>query len=407
MIPPQITLIGMGDDGLDSLTPKSRACLAAGDVVFASARLLGHIAADPDLAHLERHPWPSPFDVHFKQFFNFEGKQIIILASGDPNWYGIGKKLNENLNPDWIETIPSVSSFSLAAARMGWALQDVEKLSLHGKRPASLLVPHLQPGRRIIALTSNGATVHEALKVLAGANCGQSTITVLENLGSSRERCFKVSSKTIEKTQISDFNIIAIECRKDPGAPLLAATPGLPDDAYVHDGQLTKRHVRAITLSGLAPAPGQLLWDIGAGSGSIAIEWMRAHPHNRAIAFEQNENRAANIALNAERLGVPGLEIITGPAPETLTGQPPPDAIFIGGAVSDLDLLHQCHDTLKAGGRLVANAVTLEGKKALIETCEKLGGELSEIAISNMTRLGARTALSPALAVLQWYAVKP
>ena len=405
---PRITLIGMGDDGLSGLSTKARQRLARGHVVYASARLLRHIADDPELAHLEQHAWPSPFDVAFSQFSEHSARRIIILASGDPTWHGIGKLLYDNPGPARIETLPAPSAFSLVAARMGWALQDVKKISLHGKsHPVSLLVPHLHPGNRIIALTSDAQTVPAVLQVLARSGYGPSTVTVFEHLAGKDERSYTVSPQATPDIQTASLNTLAITCRKAPETPLQGVAPGLIDSAFVNDGQLTKSEVRAITIAALRPYPGALLWDAGAGCGSVAIEWMRCHPCARAIAFEQNAKRSSYIAENAQNLGTPGLKVITGTMPGCLAGQPTPDAVFLGGGVAGEAIFDALWQALKPGGILVANAVTIKAQRHLTRLNECHNGELVSIAIARAENLGASQTLRPALPVLQLRLIKP
>jgi precorrin-6Y C5,15-methyltransferase (decarboxylating) len=204
----------------------------------------------------------------------------------------------------------------------------------------------------------------------------------------------------------SRLAIVAIDCRLDPAAAPLPRVPGLPDDAFEHDGQLTKRELRAFALAALAPVPGQLLWDVGAGSGSIGIEWMRVHPASRAVAVEPRADRRERIARNAAALGVPGLTVVAGSAPQALAGLPGPDAVFVGGGVTVPGVLDACWAALGPGGRLVANAVTVEGQAVLTDCGRRLGGTLTRIGVEHAGALGSFTAWRPALAVVQWSARK-
>jgi precorrin-6Y C5,15-methyltransferase (decarboxylating) len=330
----------------------------------------------------------------------------VILATGDPLNYGVARKILEIVPFAEMEIIPHVSAFSLAATRMGWPLPDCDTLTLHG-RPASSLEAFIQPGVRLLALTENAATIGEAARRLTARGYGGSEITVLENMGGSDERISRFLAQDFTRGVYSDLNTLAIYCIAEAGAAHLPRVPGLPDDAYVHDGQFTKREVRAATLAALGPSPDALLWDVGAGCGSVAIEWMRAARGAQAIAFETSEERLRMIAENADRLGTPRLKIMGGRAPETLSGHPAPDAVFIGGGMGVPGVFEAAWAALKPQGRMVANVVTLEGELHLVDLQEKHGGELVRIEVSHQTAIGKLRALKPRMAVLQWRAVKP
>jgi precorrin-6B C5,15-methyltransferase / cobalt-precorrin-6B C5,C15-methyltransferase len=288
---------------------------------------------------------------------------------------------------------------------MRWPLQHVTTLSLHA-RPAELLHPHVTPGHRILALTTDATTAPHVARLLTERGYGRSILTILENLGGPTEATNSAEARAFDLA-IGDFYVLAIDCVADPGAPLLTATPGLPDEIFVNDGQLTKRDIRAATLARLAPYPGALLWDVGAGCGSIAIEWMRAARDAKAIAFEREGERLQMIAVNADRLGVPHLRIENGDAPDSLIGMPVPDAVFLGGGISNETLFHSCWTTLRSGGRLVANAVTLDGEQALFERQSRLGGELVRIDVATLDTIGGHRALRPRMPVTQWAVTKP
>jgi precorrin-6Y C5,15-methyltransferase (decarboxylating) len=339
------------------------------------------------------------------QLLALRGTPTIVLASGDPLWFGIGATLTRHLDPAEYRITPHASSFQYAAARLRWPLQHVATLSLHG-RPAELIHPHIAPGNRILALTSDATTAPHVAKLLCERGYSRSMLTLLENLGAPAERITTAEAIGFSLTP-GEFYVLAVDCVADPGAPLLSAVPGLPDEAFVNDGQLTKRDVRAATLARLAPSPGALLWDVGAGCGSVAIEWMRAARDARAIAFEREGERLQMIAVNADRLGVPSLRIGPGDAPDSLIGMPAPDAVFLGGAVADETLFHACWTALRRGGRLVANAVTLDAEQALYARHARLGGELVRIDIATLDHIGPHRALRPRLPVTQWAVTKP
>jgi precorrin-6Y C5,15-methyltransferase (decarboxylating) len=397
-----LTLIGTPADGIAGLAPSARDALRRAEIVIVPRRLAG----DPLLPQVEIHTWPSPFSAMVETLESWRGRKVVILATGDPFHFGVGAVLAKNFTAEDMHVLPSPSAFSLAAARLGWPLQEVEMISLHG-RPVSLLSSFLQPGARIMALTAGAQTVGEVAALLQARGFGPSRLSVLQDMGADYERIDHCAPADAAALEFSDFNILAIECVSEPGAALLARVPGLPDDAFTHDGQLTKREVRAITVAALGPTSGALLWDVGAGCGSVAIEWMRAARGAAVNAFERDEKRLAMIAANAAALGVPGLRIVAGKVPETFVGMPQPDAVFIGGAIASDEVFQACWSRLKSGGRLVANAVTLEGQQALGGYYKAHGGDLVRIEVSQLDKVGSRHAMRPRMAVLQYRVVKP
>jgi precorrin-6Y C5,15-methyltransferase (decarboxylating) len=396
----RLTLIGMGEDGLDGLPATTQHLIAQAEILIGSERLLALIPGTQT-----RHAWPSPFSALVDVIKTSTPARVVILATGDPLHFGVGNQLSLAF-PTELKIIPHPSAFSLAAARLGWPLQEVECVSLHG-RAAANLEPFVQPCQRIIALTAGDATIREVASRLTTRGYGISELTVLEHMGGPLEKSMSFTAQAIPETQFSALSTLAVECLPTPGARLAARVPGLPDDAFVHDGQLTKREVRAVTLSALAPVPGALLWDVGAGCGSVAIEWMRTHIRNRAIAFEHDETRLKMITENASNLGTPSLQIIPGNLPTTLNDQPRPDAVFLGGAVSKDEIFRQCWQALHPGGRLVANSVTLEGDAANIARHAEFGGDLVRIDISHVEPVGRMRGMRPRMSVLQWRVVKP
>lgn len=349
--------------------------------------------------------WESSLDTMIEQVMKLRDTPTVVLASGDPMWFGIGATLARHLMPTEFAVYPAPSSFQLAAARMRWPLQTVVTLSLHA-RPVQALHTHLVPGNRILALTSDHLTLENVIDLLGERGYGHSMVTALENLGGEEERITTAEAETFDTREVEDFYVLAIECMPDLTAPLLPPVPGLPDEVYVNDGQLTKREVRAATISKLQPFPGAVLWDVGAGCGSIGIEWMRAAREAKAVAFEREGERLEMIAVNAAALGVPALEIVSGEAPETFVGRQPPDAIFLGGDLADHDLFDACWNQLKPGGRFVANAVTVESEHALFARHAQLGGELARIEVSALDRVGNHRAFRPRMAVTQWSVTK-
>lgn len=399
---PWLTLIGIGEDGLDGLCPAARDALDQAEIVFGGGR---HLA----LARVEAaraSPWPSPIHLAFSRISGLAGRKVAVLASGDPFFHGIGSLLAARLGAgDWT-ALPAPSSYALAAARLGWAGQDCVRVSLHG-RPLETVLPHCRKGGRVLALSWDGTTPARLAALLAGRGLGRSRLVVLEALGGPRERVRETTAAGFDLDGIDPLNLVALDIVAEPGAWLIPRAPGLPDDWFENDGQITKREVRALTLSALRPQAGMMLWDVGAGSGSVAIEWMLADPACRAVAVEADPERAARVGRNALAFGVPGLSVVVGPAPGALADLEPPDAIFIGGGSGDAGVVDACMAALKPGGRLVINAVTLETRSDLVALCGAHGGDLVEIAISRLGAIGGFHAMRPALPILQWSWTKP
>ncbi len=397
-----LTIAGMGEDGWEGLSARARHALETADVVVGSERLLSFLPA----SSAERHEWPQPFSTVVERIKPLAGRRTVILATGDPMNYGVARKLMEFIPFSEMEIIPHLSAFSLAAARVGWSLPDCDTLTLHGRHAANIEA-FIQPGVRLLVLTADASTIGEVARRLTARGFGQSSITVLENMGGARERQSSFSAADPPATAYSDLNTLAIHCIAGPAAKIQSRLGGLPDDAFVHDGQLTKREVRAATLAALAPTPDKLLWDVGAGCGSISIEWMRGARGCEAIAFEHDAERLAMIATNADALGTPRLKVVAGHAPGTLAGQPVPDAVFIGGGIWVPGVFDTAWAALKPGGTLVANVVTIEGELHLYDLHEKHGGDIVRMDVSNLTSVGRLRALRPRMAVTQWRTQKP
>ncbi|TPJ79989.1 precorrin-6y C5,15-methyltransferase (decarboxylating) subunit CbiE [Mesorhizobium sp. B2-6-2] len=398
-----LTIVGIGEDGVAGLGDEAKQRIAEAEIVFGGKRHLGLVAS---LAKGEARPWPTPFDAEMRDVLALKGKKICVLASGDPFFHGVGVTLARKVKPEQMLVLPAPSSLSLAASRLGWALQDVETISLHG-HSIDLIRPLLHPGARILALTSDADTPAAIAALLDELGFGPSRLTVLEALGGMDEARRTVRAEAFDLENVNPLNVLAIEIESTPDARVLPLTAGLADHLFEHDGQITKREIRAITLSALAPRRGELLWDIGAGSGSIGIEWMLAHSSLRAIAIEANSERAARIHRNAAHCGVPGLVVIEGAAPKALAKLETPDAIFIGGGGSDAGVLEKAIKALRPDGRLVANAVTLEMEALLLDQHNRRGGDLTRIALSRAAPVGSMQAWRPAMPVTQWSWVKP
>jgi precorrin-6Y C5,15-methyltransferase (decarboxylating) len=400
-----LSIVGIGEDGVEGLTTVARGLVSGAEMVFGGKRHLG--LAAPLIRGAVR-PWPTPFERAVAEVLAQRGRQVCVLASGDPYLHGVGAVLARHVEPSETVVVPAPSAFSLAAARLGWPLADCVLVSLHG-RELDRVRPHLQPGARVLALTSDGEGPAALAGLLATAGFGASRLTVLEALGGPRERIRATTAAQFDLGPVDPLNTVAIEVAAQNGARIIARAPGLPDAMFEHDGQITKREVRAVTISALAPRRGELLWDIGAGAGSVAIEWMLADPSLRAIAIEAQAERAARAGRNAASLGVPGIEIVQGAAPEALAGLSPPDAIFVGGGASDPGVLDAALAAMRSGARLVANAATLQTEALLLARYSALGGELIRIAIARADPIGgsSMTVWRPALPVTQWRWVKP
>lgn len=398
---PWLSIVGIGEDGLDGLSPAAAALVAAAEVLVGGERHLAMVPADGR----ERLSWPTPLIELIPEIERRRGRPVCVLATGNPLWYGVGTTLMRHFPVAETTIMPAPSSFSLACARLGWSLADVETLTLHG-RPLEMLHPAVQPGARLLLLSEDGSTPAKVAELLCARGYGESRVTVLEHLGGAEERVVADTAAGWSLGQMAALNTIAIDSVAAPDAPFRPRVPGLPDEAFRHDGQMTKREQRAVTLSALGPAPDYLLWDVGAGCGSVAIEWLRMSHRCRAIAIERNEKRRGLIADNAAALGAPMLKIVAGEAPAALDDLPDPDAVFVGGGVSAGGLLEACWTRLKPGGRLVSNAVTVEGEQALTAWQAQHGGELTRIAVSRAEAVGGLTGWRPLMPVTQLAAIK-
>ncbi len=398
---PWLTVTGIGEDGFKGLGKNARRALLGASRIFGSQRQLDLL---PVCIRGERQLWPSPFSL--APVLDRRGEPVCVLASGDPMLFGVGASLARHVPGNEMLILPAPSSCSLAAARMGWPLQDVVTLSVVA-RPIAALNAQLFSGVRLLVLSNDGQSPAAIAALLRERGFGSSRMSVLEHLGGDAERRVDGVANDWTDPAIADLNLIAIECIAEPDTPHLSRLAGLPDSAFKHDGQLTKRDVRAITLARLAPVPGELLWDVGAGSGSIGIEWMRAHPACRALAIEADDGRQLLIEHNRDTLGVPGLQLIRGSAPQALDGLERPDAIFIGGGVTRVGVLDTCWAELKPGGRLIANAVTLQSEMTLMAWREQHGGELTRIHIAQAQPLGDFDTWRQALPITLLEVTKP
>ncbi|EPL04951.1 bifunctional cobalt-precorrin-7 (C(5))-methyltransferase/cobalt-precorrin-6B (C(15))-methyltransferase [Pseudomonas sp. CF161] len=379
---PWLTVVGIGEDGFKGLGKNARRALMGASRIVGGQRQLDLL---PVCIRGERQLWPSPFSL--EPVLGRRGDAVCVLASGDPMLFGVGASLARQVAEGEMQVLPAPSSYSLAAARLGWPLQELVTLSVVA-RPVAALSAQLFSGVRLLVLSNDGQSPAAVARLLRERGFGPSRVSVFEHLGGEAERRIDGIANQWNDAPHADLNLLAIECLAEPGTPRLSRLAGLPDEAFAHDGQLTKRDVRAITLARLAPVPGELLWDVGAGSGSIGIEWMRAHPSCRALAIEADAGRQQLIEHNRDALGVPGLQLIRGSAPQALAGLERPDAIFIGGGVTREGVLQTCWEQLKPGGRLIANAVTLQSEMTLMAWRERHGGELTRIHIAQAQPLG-------------------
>lgn len=398
---PWLTVVGIGEDGFKGLGRNARHALLRASRIIGGQRQLDLL---PVCIRGERELWPSPFSLEPLLARRFE--PVCVLASGDPMFFGVGASLARQVAADELLILPAPSSVSLAAARLGWPLQDVVTLSVVA-RPVAALNAHLASGVRLLVLSNDGQSPTAIAALLRASGFGPSRLSVFEHLGGAAERRIDGHAESWQDPAIAALNLVAIDCLADANTPRLSRLAGLPDSAFKHDGQLTKRDVRAMTLARLAPTPGELLWDVGAGSGSIGIEWMRAHPSCRALAIEADAGRQQLIEHNRDALGVPGLQLIRGSAPQALAGLEAPDAIFIGGGVTRDGVLDTCWQHLRPGGRLVANAVTLQSEMTLMAWRAQHGGELTRIHVAQAQPLGDFDTWRQALPITLLEVLKP
>lgn len=398
---PWLSVVGLGEDGLDVLPPAVRLLVDEAQVVIGGER---HLAMLPATHSAQRMTWRSPLRDTIADIRALEGKRVCVLATGDPMSYGIGVTLGREFGQNALTIIPAPGAFSLAAARLGWPLEQVTRLTVHG-RPLDLVSRHLQPGARLLVLSEDGATPAALARLITERGYGPSKLTVIEHMGGSDEAQHTETAANWGEKPVRDLNTVAVQCVPTEDTVPLSAVSGLPDESFLHDGQLTKREVRAATLAVLGPHPGALLWDIGTGNGSIAIEWMRAG--GRAIGIEPEAERRDRAARNAAVLGVPDLRLVAGRAPDALHGLPTPDAVFVGGGTSAEGLLDFCWAALGPGGVLVANAVTLESETRLAQFRDRFGGEMVRIAVSRLDAVGPYHGWRPLMPVTQLSLRKP
>jgi precorrin-6Y C5,15-methyltransferase (decarboxylating) len=399
MTRPWLHIVGIGEDGMNGLSPATRAVVEAAEVIVGGQR--HHNLSDAVIA--ERVAWPTPFDALIEMLRSMAGRRVVVLATGDPLWFSVGARIGREIDPAEITYHPQVSAFQLAAARMGWSLADVETLTVHG-RPVEQMIAFIQPDQRLLILTTGAQTPAQIAHFLTERGFGKSPMTVLAAMGGENEQRFEGIAESWSH-EVPEFNTLAVDCTAAPECALVPRVPGLADDLFQHDGTMTKREVRAVTLAKLMPMRGALLWDIGTGCGSVAVEWMRAARYARAIGIEPRADRRAMAAANALALGVPKLQIVEGTAPSALDGLEAPDAIFVGGGLS-AEVFSAAWDALRPLGRLVANSVTLESEQVLFDLHRAHGGELAKLSVQRAEPVGPRTGWRPFMPVTQWSLVK-
>jgi precorrin-6Y C5,15-methyltransferase (decarboxylating) len=398
---PWLSIVGIGEDGFEGLSAVARDLLSRAELVAGGQRHLALVASlgKPTLE------WDTPFSASIPKLLAHRGRRVVALCSGDPFWFGAGSVFSDAVPPEETVAIPAPSTFAWAASRLRWRLEETVALGLHA-RPIELLRPHLRPGVCLIVLLRDGAAAAQAAAYLNGTGFGPSRLTVLEALGGPRERIRATTAGGFALDDVTSPVALAIEAVAEPGAVIMPRVAGLPDELFAHDGQLTKREIRAVTLSTLAPRGGELLWDIGAGSGAIGIEWLLAHPANHAIGIEAREDRLATARSNAQSLGVPHFDLRLGSAPDALKDLPTPDVVFVGGGASREGVLDAVWQALPAGGRLVVNSVTLETEAILIARQARHGGTLLRLSVERAGAVGGRMGWRAAMPVVQWSVTK-
>lgn len=396
-----LNIIGIGEDGIEALPRALQALIEHAELIVGGERHLAMAAH----ARAEKKSWASPLSLTLDEIWTHRGRPVVVLATGDPMHFGIGVSLARRVPAEEMAVHPGISAFSLAAGRMRWPLADTECLTIHG-RPLDLLAGAVAPGRKLLLLSHDGSSPAEVAHRLTELGYGGSEVTVLEHMGGASERIYAGQADSWTYPRAADLNTLAVLCRAGEAARVRSLGQGLPDGVFQHDGQLTKREIRAATLSALRPLPGQLLWDVGAGCGSVAIEWLRTHRSLSAVAIELEASRQVLIEANATALGTPHLKLVKGAAPQAYDGLAEPDAIFIGGGLGDPGVVEGAWEHLKRGGRLVANAVTAEGEAHLFALRGKLGGDMTRLSVARLAPVGELHGWKPLMPVTQYWVDK-
>jgi precorrin-6Y C5,15-methyltransferase (decarboxylating) len=401
---PWLSIVGIGEEGTSGLSPAARTLLGTAEVLIGGERHMAMLPpVDGSCPGPERIAWPKPLLELVDRIAAMRGRRVCVLATGDPMFFGIGATLARQIAFEEMTIVPGISAYSLAAARLGWPLERAILMTLHG-RPIETLARFVLPAARLIILAQDATTPAAVRDWLQKRGFGDSRMIALAHMGGPKESRTEALARDWNAA-VPDFHTLAVECAAGPRAVWYPRT-GLPDDAFVHDGKLTKREFRALALAKLMPHAGALLIDVGSGCGSVGIEWMRAEENARAIALEPRAERRALAARNAAALGVPGLDIRDGSAPDGFDGLPPPDAVFIGGGISEPTIAASMH-ALSPGGRLVAHAVTLESEAVLLSAYARHGGELVRLSVARAEPVGRFSGWRPAMPVTQWAWRKP
>jgi precorrin-6B C5,15-methyltransferase / cobalt-precorrin-6B C5,C15-methyltransferase len=402
-----LSIVGIGEDGVEGLSLMARELIQSADVVFGGTR---HLTLAAPLIRGTPRAWTVPFEPNVAEVLKLRGRAVCVLASGDPFLHGVGSLLSRHVSREETLSLPAPCAFSLAASRLLWPLPQTSQLSLCG-RSLDYIRPHLHPGARLLILTSDDDAPANLARLLCDLGFGNSRVTVLESLAGPSERIRSAPANAFDLESIGPLNTVAIEVTAGEGARILPRAAGLADELFEHDGQITKREIRALTLSALAPRRGELLWDVGAGSGSVSIEWLLSDASLSAIAVERRTDRVARIKRNATAFGVPHLSVIEGLAPACLEGSAMPNAVFLGGGAATPGLIDTVQNALRPAGRLVVNAVALETEAVLLKFQSRLGGSLTRISIARAGPIGGEdaqmTGWRPAMPIMQWVWTKP
>ena len=390
-----LNIIGIGEDGLDGLRSSTKFILESAEILIGGER---HHNLTSEL-NVERIYWPKPFNLMYEKIKSYRGKKVVILVTGDPLWFSVGVKIGSLFDSTELTYHPHISAFQNAAVRMNWPLEDVETTTVHG-RPLERIIPFFQPNQKLLVLTSGSETPKQVAELLTSKGFGNSKLTVLSSMGGEDEQLFSGEAKNWNES-VPSFNTLAIECVSSIKASFQTRLPGLPDHIFQSDGTMTKQEVRAITVAKLKPVGNALLWDVGCGCGTVAIEWMRAAPSSRAIGIDARLDRCELTSINALNLGVPDLRVIQGNVPSALRELDPPNAIFIGGGFTK-ETFDLCWAELKSMGRLVVNAVTLESEALLLNLYKNYGGELTKISINRVESIGNSAVWKPFKPITQW-----
>lgn len=397
-----LTLVGLDESGWAGLSEQAREAVYEAELVVGGERHLAHV---PAVAGQQRLVWPSPIQQGIEVIGDWAGRRVCVLASGDPFWFGIGATLARQFPPRQMRTLPGPSAFSLAASRLGWPLQQVRCCSVVARDPDRLR-SELAPGRRLLVLSEDGESPALVARLLRESGFGVSRMVVLEALGGADEAVIEGVARDWGEAPVAALNTIAVDCCAEAPEQALSRVPGRDEAAFFHDGQISKREIRAVVMALLAPRGGERLWDLGSGSGAVAVEWLLADEGNSATAVDRREDRLAHATENARGYGVGPLECVAGDIASVLPELSAPDAIFIGGGASGDGVMARCWQALAPGGRLVATAVTTEGEVALLGAQARYGGQLTRLSVDRSEALGGFTGWRSLRPITIWSATR-